>query len=299
MNKFYINLNKLLRSGDGVAKIRIDTMESTTTTTAAPTTTTTAAPTTTTTTTAPTTTTTTTAAPAGVFTLSGAGDTAVNGCYSEAGAHNGKPYYSNGTYFVWYDGYEWSWFINQTVGTGAPLYAGSDENNVPSSWSEVIGSAPAPTLTSGCGGATTTTTTAEPTTTTTAAPTTTTTTTVAPDDGATGFCWSGHNEGTDYNNNQYPPVTFSVAGTEDGVDYYTGTMNFQTGPEEWMIETRVYYLYRTTFGESQGTWEIRKDTMVGFGPPPSYQFWSGTPPSTPPLSGWSNGSLASGACGGT
>lgn len=42
MNKFYINLNKLLRSGEGVAKIRIDTTESTTTTTT--TTTTTAAP---------------------------------------------------------------------------------------------------------------------------------------------------------------------------------------------------------------------------------------------------------------
>jgi hypothetical protein len=35
--------------------------------------------------------------------------------------HNGMPYYSNGTYFVWYEGFEWAWFINQTVGSGAPL----------------------------------------------------------------------------------------------------------------------------------------------------------------------------------
>jgi hypothetical protein len=61
MNKFYINLDKVLTSGNGVVKIRTDTIDSTTTTTT--TTTTTAAPTTTTTTTAPTTTTTTTAAP--------------------------------------------------------------------------------------------------------------------------------------------------------------------------------------------------------------------------------------------
>jgi hypothetical protein len=93
------------------------------------------------------------------FTLSGSGTVAVNGCYLHVGMYNGKPYYSNGTYFIWYEGYEFAWFINQTVGSGAPLYMGSDQNNVPSSWYEATGSSPAPTLSQGCGGATTTTTT--------------------------------------------------------------------------------------------------------------------------------------------
>lgn len=85
------------------------------------------------------------------FTLSGAGTSAVNGCYSEAGTYNGKPYYSNGTYFVWYEGFEWTWFINQEVAGGDPVYTGSNENNVPSSWSVVnIGVSPAPTLSQGC-----------------------------------------------------------------------------------------------------------------------------------------------------
>lgn len=103
------------------------------------------------TTTAAPTTTTTTAAPSGVFTLSGAGTSAVNGCYSEAGTYNGKPYYSNGTYFVWYEGYEWTWFINQTVGTGGPLYYGESETNVPNAWYKNYGSGqePAPTHTTG------------------------------------------------------------------------------------------------------------------------------------------------------
>ena len=94
----------------------------------------------------PTPTPTTTEAPSGAFTLSGAGDAAVNGCYSEAGTHNGMPYYSNGTYFVWYEGFEWEWFITQAVGTGQPVYIGSDQNNVPSSWSQALGPSPAPTL---------------------------------------------------------------------------------------------------------------------------------------------------------
>jgi hypothetical protein len=96
------------------------------------------------------TTTTTTAAPSGAFTLSGAGTSAVDGCYSQAGMHNGMPYYSNGTYFVWYEGFEFSWFISQSVGGGPPDYIGSNENDVPSSWSEATGSSPAPTLSNGC-----------------------------------------------------------------------------------------------------------------------------------------------------
>lgn len=109
------------------------------------------------------------------------------------------------------------------------------------------------------------------------------------------YTWSGINwfGESDYNGDPLPPsIPFSVAGTEDGVNYYTGTINFQSGPEENMITTSVYYLYRTTYSEGEGTWEIRIDNMVGFGPPTSHQFWSGTPTSTPPLSGWSNGSLS-------
>jgi hypothetical protein len=95
-------------------------------------------------------TTTTTAAPAGAFTLSGAGAGEVNGCYSEVGIHNGMPYYSNGIYFVWYEGFEWEWFITQTVGAGPAVYIGSDQNNVPSSWSQAFGPFPAPILLQGC-----------------------------------------------------------------------------------------------------------------------------------------------------
>jgi hypothetical protein len=99
----------------------------------------------------PTTTTTTTSAPT-TFTFSGAGTSAVNGCYSQAGTHNGKPYYSNGTYFVWYEGFEFMWFINQTVGTGGPLYYGESDTNVPSVWYKnfASGEEPAPTHTTGC-----------------------------------------------------------------------------------------------------------------------------------------------------
>jgi hypothetical protein len=134
----------------------------------------------------------------------------------------------------------------------------------------------------------TTTTTAEPTTTT----TTTTTTTAAP---GGGYLWSGFNGGTDYNGDPYPQsLAFSVAGTFDGVDYYSVSINVQTGPEAYMISTIVYYMYRTTHDETFGTWQIREDTTPSNsnqGPPFSYIYWYGTPTSTPPLSGWSNGSL--------
>jgi hypothetical protein len=106
--------------------------------------------TTTTTTPEPTTTTTTTAAPAGVFTLSGAGTSEVNGCYSEVGMYTGKPYYGNGTYFVWYEGYEFAWIISTTIGMGPPQYIGSDENNVPLLWNIAVGVSPAPALSQGC-----------------------------------------------------------------------------------------------------------------------------------------------------
>jgi hypothetical protein len=90
--------------------------------------------------------------PAGAFVLSDAGTSAVNGCYSEAGTYNGKPYYSNGTYFVWYEGFEFSWFISQSVGGGPPDYYGSNENDVPSIWDLAVGPSPPPTLSQGCGG---------------------------------------------------------------------------------------------------------------------------------------------------
>jgi hypothetical protein len=123
-------------------------------TTCGTTTTTTAEPTTTTTTAAPTTTTTTTttSAPAGAFTLSGAGISAVNGCYNDAGIYNDKPYYSNGSYFVWYEGIEFAWFISQSVGGGPPDYYGSNENDVPSIWDWAAEPSAPPTLSQGCGG---------------------------------------------------------------------------------------------------------------------------------------------------
>lgn len=114
----------------------------------------------------------------------------------------------------------------------------------------------------------------------------------------TGFIWSGFSGETDYFGNPFPPVTFTVAGTADGVNYYTGSTSAQTGPESYMISTIYYYLYRRTndpeyFPEGGGDWQIREDNMVNYGPPASYIFWTGTPSSTPPLSGWSNGSLQS------
>lgn len=115
------------------------------------------------------------------------------------------------------------------------------------------------------------------------------------------YCWPGNNSDSDYNNNPYPPVTFTVAGTADGVDYYTGSINVQTGPEAYMISEIVYYLYRVTFPseyfpDGYGNWQIRKTNMDDFGPPDAFYQWYGTPTSTPPLSGWSSGSLASGGC---
>jgi hypothetical protein len=98
-------------------------------------------------------------------------------------------------------------------------------------------------------------------------------------------------------------MTLCAAGTFDGVDYYTASFSVQTGPEAYMISTIYYYMYRTTAdGEPYGMWEIREDQTPANGnqgPPLSYIFWSGTPTSTPPLSGWSNGSLATTTCGGT
>jgi hypothetical protein len=139
-------------------KVCYAVLNGTTTTT----TTTTAAPTTTTTTAAPTTTT-TTAAPISSYTISNAGS-AVNGCYTQAGTYNGKPYYTNeeNGYFIWYEGFEFAWFMSNSLGGGPPEYVGNDENNVPTSWSEVIGAPPAPTASSGCSAPATTTTTAAP-----------------------------------------------------------------------------------------------------------------------------------------
>jgi len=97
----------------------------------------------------PTTTTTTTAAPTS-FTFSGAANSEVNGCYTQAGTYNGKPYYTNNTYVVWYEGYEFSWFVSLTVGGGPPLYIGSDENKVPTLWDIATGSSPVPIISSGC-----------------------------------------------------------------------------------------------------------------------------------------------------
>jgi hypothetical protein len=108
---------------------------------------------------APTTTTT-----GGAFALSGAGNAAVNGCYVEAGIINAmdgngmRPYYTNGTYFVWYQN---SWNIRRSLDDGnAPEYwNSSNQPTAPNSWDVMVpfGQEPAPTHTTGCGGTTTTT----------------------------------------------------------------------------------------------------------------------------------------------
>jgi hypothetical protein len=131
--------------------------------------------------------------------------------------------------------------------------------------------------------------------------------------GKAAYTWSGFNGETDYNGNPLPQsLAFSVAGTFDGVDYYSTSFNVQTGPEAYMISTIGSIMYRRTSdtvnndGEPYGMWEIVQGytsfsgpyepipNQAGgsYGPPLSYIFWSGTPPSTPPLSGWTNGSLA-------
>ncbi len=188
------------------------------------TTTTTAEPTTTTTTT-------TTAAPAGAFTLSGAGISAVNGCYNDAGIYNDKPYYSNGSYFVWYEGFEFAWFISQSVGGGPPDYYGSNENDVPSMWDWAAEPSAPPTLSQGCGDPTTTTTT-----TTTAAPTTTTTTTTAAP------TLSGYNIGSITRGDDDYAGNYTISGTSPGNTFPSwqhATKNYileyQGGGTGWLL----------------------------------------------------------------
>jgi hypothetical protein len=138
--KFYINLNKLLRSG-GRAKIRTDTTNSTTTTT---TTTTTSAPTTTTTTTtaaptttttaAPTTTTTTTAAPSvTAYLVQSVG--AHGGKYCEDGTYNGKPKYRKGTtnYYIFSsnNGEYFYWNIANGLGSTSVIADIPSSSNTP------------------------------------------------------------------------------------------------------------------------------------------------------------------------
>jgi len=113
------------------------------------TTTTTITPTTTSTTT--TTNTTTTQSPQGSFTLIGAGIGDATGCYTQIGIYNDKPYYTNGIYFIWYEGFEFAWFLNTSVGAGVPDYMGENENNVPTTWRVISGVSPPPTFISGCG----------------------------------------------------------------------------------------------------------------------------------------------------
>lgn len=175
-----------------------------------------------------TTTTTTTAAPISSYTISNAGS-AVNGCYTQAGTYNGKPYYTNeeNGYFIWYEGFEFSWYMSNSLGGGPPEYVGSDENNVPTSWSEVIGAPPAPTASSGCSAPTTTTTT------TTAAPTTTTTTTAAPS--AVGYLVSGAGDAS-------ANGTYCEAGTINGRPYYT--------------YSSLYLYWYPSMSQEQGRWHI-------------------------------------------
>jgi len=90
----------------------------------------------------------------GKWTVSGAGDTSYNGVYSEAGTHNGQPYYTYGTgeatrYLCWdSDGSVWS--LADELGSAFGAYGGdSGEANLPANpWEQGAGSGtlPAPTV---------------------------------------------------------------------------------------------------------------------------------------------------------
>jgi hypothetical protein len=166
------------------------------------------------------------------------------------------PSYSNGTYFVWYEGFEFTWFINETIGTGAPIYTGSNEFSVPSSWSVATGLSPAPTVSECIGDPTTTS-------------TTTTTTTTPP--------------ALMVSNATYEPTVngnYSVAGSINGTTYYVKTLG------------GTYYLHRSSYSGDYPEWNITNWPPCEDGTrdcfPGSPTYYASTAPISPPVSGWLN-----------
>ncbi len=74
---------------------------------------------------------------------SGAGASAYNGSYAESGTANGKPKYTNGTYWLYWNGANWV-----LGGDGAPPlgYTGSGADLPANAWSANDAAAPAPTV---------------------------------------------------------------------------------------------------------------------------------------------------------
>lgn len=94
--------------------------------------------------------------PSGVFSLSGAGTTYANGCYSIGGTYGNKPYYTNGILFIWYDSNNIPelWNLTDVVGSASlPKYSviAGIGDEPPNSWfTQGGGIEPAPTQSSGC-----------------------------------------------------------------------------------------------------------------------------------------------------
>lgn len=82
------------------------------------------------------------------FVATGAGDSAFNGTYTQAGTHNGQPYYSNGARIIYYVSNTW-YMYNGAPGGGPPAYtkSGTTPSNIPGAWSMAAGTSPAPTVT--------------------------------------------------------------------------------------------------------------------------------------------------------
>lgn len=78
--------------------------------------------------------------------VSGAGSLPVNGIYYEAGIYGGKPYYTNGTFYLSWNA-DSVWEICIEVGSPPPIYTSSGADLPASSWMSVLGSDPPPTLT--------------------------------------------------------------------------------------------------------------------------------------------------------
>jgi hypothetical protein len=88
-------------------------------------------------------------AASGYYTVAGAGTAGVDGQYSEAGTYITKPYYSNGTFLLFYTaGANW-WGFSTTLG-GALYYRTAPFTALPEGQTFVVeteGTAPAPTVT--------------------------------------------------------------------------------------------------------------------------------------------------------
>ena len=89
----------------------------------------------------------------GSYTVSGAGDTEFNGTYTEAGIHEGHPYYQFDSYYLFFDvNYFDSWALAEFL-DDTPFYIqdafgdSSDPRTSYAVWETAFGGSPPPTVT--------------------------------------------------------------------------------------------------------------------------------------------------------